>query len=310
MHHRVFLAAAAPEIGQDGRHVGLLQQQGEVVHDPGQPLVQAGAGDVPEQLAQEGRGVGEGGRLAAEGTGGGIVQAAGGEQAIGGGLGLQIGEIARRKVADQHLAIGGQQIAQRPLPLVRAQDRPDSFAQQAGFGRHAPGQIAGIGDGGPGGGEKGGEQRDQPGGAVLFHGQPPAPVEPGQADALAPLAPRIAAKRELVGQDQVGQGIAIAPQLRRGFGAVEVGADVLAFDMAQRRAALLGDEVGRPAGRPRRFVDDLDGPAAQGHDQAGERRAIAVLGGPAAGPQPPHIAEIVTHRAPRAVHGKPPAQPP
>ena len=321
MHHRVFLPAAAPEIGEDRRHVRALQQQGEGVHDPGDARVDAGARRMPEQVAQQRRRVREGGGLAGEPPGLPVVQAARREQAVGRGLRLQVGELIRRQAGDQNLAIGAQQAVQRPRPSFLPENAPDAVAQQTRLGRHAPGQVARIGDRGHGGREERIEQAAQPVGGARLDRDPAPPVETPETHGLPPLAPRIAAELQMVGQEQVGQAVPVAFQLFPGLHAVQVGAEVLAFDVAQRDAAPLDDEVRRAAGDARRLVDGVDARAqgaraqdarAQILDQRLKRRPVAVLRRPPAGPQPPDVAAIGAKRA-RPVRGRhrpPPALPP
>ena len=309
MHHRVFPPRPGAEIPEDRRHVRTRQQQGEIVHDPGDARVDAGARHAPEQVAQERRRLHEHGRPARERTVRGIVQAARREQAVGGGLRLEIRKRRRRKTGDQDLAIGRQHLVKRPLTLFPRENPLDTVAQQTRLGRHAPGQLARLGDRGHSGREERLEQGAQPGGGILLRRDPALPVQPRDAHALAPLAPRIVAELQMIGQDQVGQAVPVAFQLLRGFRTVQVDADVLAFDMAQRDAAPLEDEVGRPAGDARRFVDGLHA-GAQPFDQCLKRRAIAVLGRPSAGPRPLQGADIgakrgrlvrIRHRPPRAL---------
>ncbi|WP_199755292.1 hypothetical protein [Extensimonas vulgaris] len=98
------------------------------------------------------------------------------------------------------------------------------------------------------------------------------------------------AEFDVVGQDQVGQRLAVAAQLR-GFGSfVEMDAHVLGLDVTQRQHAARDDEVGRAAIDALGLVGSLYGALgvlasartglrAHGFEQRLERRAVRVLGG-------------------------------
>ena len=92
------------------------------------------------------------------------------------------------------------------------------------------------------------------------------------------MAFRVPAKFQVVGEDQIGQAVAVASELFVVFNVIQVGAYVLAFDVARGHAAALDDEVRGAAGDMRRFVDRPYPVAAPCFDQGRQGRAITVLG--------------------------------
>jgi hypothetical protein len=54
VHHRVFPGRALAEVLEDGLHICLREQLRQVVHQPGDALVQVRSGDMVEQLAKKG----------------------------------------------------------------------------------------------------------------------------------------------------------------------------------------------------------------------------------------------------------------
>ena len=71
------------------------------------------------------------------------------------------------------------------------------------------------------------------------------------------------AKFQIIGQDEVVAGGAVAFQLLAARRYVEVNVQVFAFDVADRQAIPLQDKVGRAEFRLLRLVDDLDVPGSR-----------------------------------------------
>ena len=77
-------------------------------------------------------------------------------------------------------------------------------------------------------------------------------------------------------EDEVGQGVQVALELRGALDGVEVRADVFGFDVSHNEAALEHGEVGRAASDARRFVDRLD--TGIGLEQDRQGGSVGVLG--------------------------------
>ena len=123
-----------------------------------------------------------------------------------------------------------------------------------------------------------------------------ATVEPTELRGLAQFAIGIPAKLEIVRQNQIGQGGPIALQLLATLGTVQVGSDILAFDMADRDAAPFDDEIGRAAFDVRRLVEGANAGAAQLLYERLKRRAVAVLGRLPGGVRSFHLPAVVVNR--------------
>ena len=77
------------------------------------------------------------------------MEAARGEQAVGRGLRLQVGELLRAEAADQHLAVAREQVGERAAAVLAVrEDAADGVAQQPRLGGHPPREVGGVGDGG------------------------------------------------------------------------------------------------------------------------------------------------------------------
>ena len=184
-----------------------------------------------------------------------VVQAARREQAVGGGLCLQVGEVAGLEPTDQHVPIGVQQFVERSAAAFLTEDTPDTVAQKPGLGRHPFREFARVVNRRRIGGEERIEHRLDPLNAGPVGNNPALTVEPSNPCSLAGLARRVPAKLQIIGQDQVGQPLAVAPQLLVLLDAVQIGTDILAFDMTDRDAVALDDEVGSAAGDLGGFVE-------------------------------------------------------
>ena len=288
MHHRVFLPGGAAKGFQDGGHVGAGQQFGQLVHRPRDAVVQVGAGNLVEQLAQEGVGLGQLVRraLPREAAAGG-QGAARGKQAVAQGLRVHVGKLRFGEgVAHQHVAERlelGMQLAPGAFGLEGFVDEVADQPPEAG---HARGQIVRGGlDGQVGLDELGQQLRDLAGGGFV-----PADfavlARPRQAGGELAFAIDKPAEVDVVGEDEVGQRFAVAAQLVGGGGLVQADAYVLGLDVAQRQQATGDDEVGRATGNALRLVGGLDGAVRRAADlrahrfkQGFERRAVRVLGG-------------------------------
>ena len=205
------------------------------------------------------------------------MEAARREQAVGRRLRLQVGELIRVEVADQHLAVARQQFAKRRGLVVVLEDAPDGVAEQSCLACHPPRQIGRVVDRGVVGGGERIQQRPHGIAAAALRGVRAAAVESAEASSLAQLALGVPAELQIVGEDQVGESFAVALELVAPLGSVEVLADVLALDMSDWHAAPLDDEIGRASLDARGLVDRLGAIAAQRFDQRLERGAVAVL---------------------------------
>ena len=216
------------------------------------------------------------------------MEAARREQPVGHGLRLHVREGVRLKPADQHLAVACQQVVEQGRAVVALvpQHALEGVAQQARLVPHAPRQFGGIGGRGRAGREERIQQRPHDAFAVALTHERAVPLEAPQPRLFPQFPVGVPAELTLVGQDEVGQGVAVAPQLLALLLGLEVRADVLALDVADGDAVALDDEVGRAVGRVRGLVDGVRTVAAQRLQQRLHRRAVAVLGGLAAGAFP------------------------
>ena len=155
MNHRVLFTVAAAKIFQHRAHIGAAQQLGKIVGNPRNAPVHFGAGDAHKNLVQKRVGFNKDRVLAGETAGLRPVAAAGGEQAICGGLRLHIGKLLHRQLRNQRLAVIVQQPAQvAVLFFIALQYAHDAAIQKPRLGRHAPGKFGGGGDGEGVGAEK------------------------------------------------------------------------------------------------------------------------------------------------------------
>ena len=277
MDHRVFLPGAAAEIGQNRRHVRPVQEARQIVHDPGNARVDVGAGDAAKDIAQEWCRFCEDRFLSGEGLRR-LVLATRREQAISRGLGLQVGEIGGSQVLNQGFLIGAQQAVQRTGLGLLGEDTFHTVTQQPRLGGDALGQLARVVDGWQVGGKEAVKQGVDPFGPFPVQGEPVFAVKAPEACGLAQLAFRVPAKFQVVGEDQIGQAVAVAAELFIVFNVIQMDADVLAFDVARGHAAVLDDEVRGAAGDMRRLVDCPNLIAAQRFDQGRKSRTVTMLG--------------------------------
>ena len=89
-----------------------IEQPGQVVHDPSDAAVDPRPGDLSEDIPQERRRLGEDCGLTRERSIPRRVTTPRREQPIGCGLGLHIGKIGWREVADQDFPVGFEQAVQ------------------------------------------------------------------------------------------------------------------------------------------------------------------------------------------------------
>ena len=310
MHDRVFPPRAPTEILKNRRHVGALQQQRQIIDNPRDAAVDAGAGNLAEYVAQERRRVGESGRLARERPGRRIVQAARREQPIGRRLRVQIGEIRRAQVGDQRRAVARQHFMKRArFPLSR-KNAPDAVAQQARLPRHPLRQLARARNRRRIGREKRLEKRRNARRAAAIRRERAGGVDAPEARRLPQRAVRVAAELEIVRQNQVRQPPPVAPQLLPRLDAVERRAHILALDMPQRNAVADDDEIGRAALRMRGFVERPRALARQPLDKPLKRRPVTMLGRLPRRANPRRLATVSAEQAPRRpIIGHVPAYP-
>ena len=277
MDHRVFLPGAAAEIGQNRRHVRPVQEARQIVHDPGNTRVDVGAGDAAKDVAQERRRFCEDRFLSGEALRR-LVLATRREQAVGCGLSLQVGEIGGVQILDQGFLIGAQQAVQRTGLGFLLEDTFHAVTQQPRLGGDALGQLARVVDGWQVGGEEPGKQDVDQFGPFPVQGEPVFAVKAPEACYLAQLAFRVPAKFQVVGEDQIGQAVAVAAELFIVFNVIQMDADVLAFDVACGHAVVLDDKVRSAAGDMRRLVEHPNLSAAQCFDQGRKSRTVTMLG--------------------------------
>ena len=217
---------------------------------------------------------------------------AGGEQAVTERLRVQIAELLRCQLRQQHrlnrllLTVQrtvGRLLRQRPLNQPTQQPRPRRQPQR---------QFAGRGDERGGGGEKVGEQfgnRFDGGGSPFQRvNHPGATRHPSlrrrgmetlcQSRRQPSFPAHIPAKFQIVGQQQIGEAGPITLQLLAGFHRIEIGPNILGLDVAQRQLAARNDVIRRTAGDPLRLVGGGHR-GVQRLDQRLQSRAMGVLGG-------------------------------
>ena len=292
MHRRVFLPGALAEIFKNRGHVRPRQQPRQIIDDPGDPPIGGGPRDAPEYIAQKRRGLGERRRLAREGLRRALVEPARREQAVGDRLRLQVRELLFCEVRNQHLLIARQQFAQRRAAAVAlAEDAGDVLAQQARPGGHSLCQLGRVVDRDAVGVEEVlPERRDIE--MRAWHCAELLVVAARQNGVPAPFPFDVPAKLHVVGQDQIRQRVAVAQQLPALLHLVEVRADVLALDMADREPVPVHDEVGRAVFALRGLVDGLDARRPRRLDQPLQRRPVAVLRRLSAAPLVAQLAQV------------------
>jgi len=105
------------------------------------------------------------------------------------------------------------------------------------------------------------KERQQPGQRLrptFLRPQRPA-LPAAEFDLLAQLAVHVPAELQLVGQQQVAEGAAIAAQLLAPLHVAQRHADVLGLHIADNEAAAGDDEIGRAAGDALRLVGGRHG---------------------------------------------------
>ncbi|WP_423916740.1 hypothetical protein [Candidatus Poriferisodalis sp.] len=200
------------------------------------------------------------------------------EESVSGRLRLQVGEVANADIVDQHLSIARQQSCQRrgTTGVVR-QDLFDGVTQQPRFGCHAPGEVSWLSDNGHLSIEEVGEQVPYGIVAASFHGQAPSAVEQSKLGLGAQFSVREPREFQVVGEDEIGQCLAVPLELLTFLLNIEICADVLALDMSDGNLPLLDNEVGRAVVRVCRLVDRIDVFAANILQQLLQRGPVAVL---------------------------------
>ncbi len=95
-------------------------------------------------------------------------------------------------------------------------------------------------------------------GNVLRHCFYPAAHDLTQLDPCNLFVMPIEAELQVVGDDQVFQGLSIALKLLPVLFVVEISSHILGFDVSQRDLAMANDKIGRSALDACRFVGDVD----------------------------------------------------
>ena len=277
MDDRVFLAGAPAEVGEDCAHVGLPQELHQVVDEAGEWLVvQVGSGYLIEELAQERIGLRDERLGFLAGEAGRDVHGPRREEAIGDGLGKHVGEVPRLEVGDEGLAKGVEPPGKgrRCAPTLDRVD--DDLTDQMGQAGHPLGQIFRRRDWFGPAGQEIVEERGHGVAAGFVVAQLAAAPDPGQAGGLPGLPLDVPAKLQVISQDQVVEGPAVAAELFGAFGFVEGATDVLGFDVADRQAGARHREVGRAAFDPPRLVGGHD-VRVQRFEQRLEGRPVGVF---------------------------------
>ena len=137
----VFLPGAAAKGFENGAHVGAGQQLRQLIHGPGDAVVQVGAGNLVKQLAQERVGFGQlaGGALPGKARACGV--AAGRKQAVAQGLRVHVGKLCGCEGVEQHGAKRLQLAVQFACVVFGRKGFFNQFANQPPHAGHARGQI-------------------------------------------------------------------------------------------------------------------------------------------------------------------------
>ncbi|OQA19789.1 MAG: hypothetical protein BWY63_01651 [Chloroflexi bacterium ADurb.Bin360] len=292
----VLLAGALAEVGEDRAHIGVGKKLHQVFDEAGERLVlEFRAGDLIEEIAQEGVGArDEVLRLGAGERAGRVVHHAGGEEAVGQGLGKHIGKLAGLfgpvKVGDQHFGEGFAPALQEIGGVPGLEGGNDDVADEVGQVRHPFGEFAGGDDRLRGVSQE--TVQEVADGLNIGGGgfELAIAVEGRQADRFTMHAVHVPAEFEVVGEDEVGQGVQVAFELRGTFHGVEVRADIFGFDVADEKTVLEDGEVGRTAGDAGGFVDGLD--AGIGLEQDRQSGAVGVFGRRAGGEQLAQLGQV------------------
>ena len=218
-------------------HVGVRQQRHQVGHEAGERLaVHVRPGHLVEEIAQERVSLGDQALRLLAGEARRQIHDAGGEQAVGQRLRQHVGEFARLlrliQVGDQGLGEGFPPAAQQSGSLVSLECGRDDVADQVRQPGHAHGQKLRAGDRRGLVGQEIAQQLPDRFRATLFGGQLAACPGTGQPGGSPQLAVGIPAELQIIGQDQVRQGAAIAGQLLGALRLVQRLADVLGLDVA------------------------------------------------------------------------------
>ena len=260
----------------DSLKIRRFQQIGNRIDDPSDSVVNGRTGDLGEHIAEEGRCLGESGGLPAEGLV--RLQAAGGEQPVGDGLRLHIGELLVRDRIEERVLV--HLVEMRQLPAVVLVQCPfHGGAQQSRLCSHGHGEVFGR----LGACRLDGRERAE----QLLHffdaalpGRPTAVTRNhAQRRGFDQRAVPEPMELQIVGQDQVRQRMPIARDLPAVMLRGQRNADVLAFDVADRAAAPGYDDVGRAHGDMLGFVDRADPRARDRLEQRLKVPAIRMLGG-------------------------------
>ena len=273
------------EVFEDVGNVGDAEDVGKGVDYPDDAGIEPLAGDGGEEVAQKGVGFRQqaGGFAAVEGFGGGVVQA-GGKHAVSEGLGVEVGKGFFVQIVQQ-VFVETLQVVFQLAGFVAFGVLFEGFgyhvSHHAGFGGHHAGEGGGGIDGLAG---IASEVFYQAGkfGKLLGMGLDLPHQGIGKADVGDEFAFAVELEIEVVGDDEVVEGAAVAVELLlQGFVA-QVEVDVFGFDVADGQVVAGDDVVGRAAGDALGFVGNL----ALRH-QLGKQflqgGAVAVFGGIACG---------------------------
>ena len=210
--------------------------------------------------------------------------AAGGEQAVAQGLGIHVGELRfAQRVAHEDVAKSLELGVQLAACAFGFEGFVDQVTDQPSHASHAGGQLVWRGlDWHVGLNELGQQLRHFAGDGFV-----PADfavfVGAGQAGGELALAVNEPAELDVVREDEVGQGLAIALELVAAGGFVERDADIFGLHIAQGKQATGDDVVRRAAGDALGLVGGQyvgrAGLCAYGFKQAFECGAVGVLGG-------------------------------
>ncbi len=277
--HWILLPRPPAEVAQDLCHVRPGQQVCQVVHQPGNAVVQSRPSDLIEEPAQKGIGLGQvPGRLLTGEILPGRDADAGSEEAVGDGLSVHVGELGRGEEGDQRLSEGFQLGVQHTLFALLLEGLLDEIAGHAGQSRHALGQLLGSAHRGR---RLGQELLQQPRNGLDASPSCPDPPINGQrsqAGRLPVLALHVPAELQVVGEDQIVERFAVAAHLLGPRRRVQAPSHVLGLDVADGRTGAGDDVIGRPAVHALGLVDGGD-VLADGFKEGFESRAVGVFGG-------------------------------
>ena len=276
---RVAAPAFVEPAAEDPVHVGGAQQVDQILEDPAHLVRWIGDRDVAEGVPQDADGLRHHAsrrrQVEAGARPGALLvpePGAGGEQAEGEGLGVEVGELGGRQVGDQVLGEGpveARQLAPGLPGQLPAEARGDHVLEVPGAVGQRPRQLAG-----------GAHRRRVVGQEGVEEGaEPVATLGPAGRDPVAVPEEQVLPE---VGEEEVREGLRVAPELPGLGDRLEVGARKFRLDVPDHPAAaghdldVRAEALAQPPGQEDRRRARLPGLAHRAQE-TGERRVVAPL---------------------------------